>query len=335
VNPEKNQAIGNVRQIAQMITGTGANPTSPNYAGHHFNDVLAEMQSILALALQVQRDPIEVLGVDTIQSFIPPLQAAHKALHDISAFDGRAQDAANNHSRFSRAVETAAGDLAKALGPPLVVAGFQGPNLLQPFQSQVQQLANEIASARTAVNENRTYIHAAAQEAQATLAHIRSASALVGTAAHSSTFDKEATGHKDAARVWLIATIAATLTCFSFLLYVLLQRPIPADATHATIVQYTLLRAVLVLFLSYVPFWCSRNYRSHRHLQVVNKHRSVALATFQTFVGSTEDPTTRNAVLLEATRCIFGPSQTGYLANEESNATDRVLEIVKSGADKG
>ena len=52
--------------------------------------------------------------------------------------------------------------------------------------------------------------------------------------------------------------------------------------------------------------------------------------TFETFVGASGNEKTRDAVLLEATRCIFGPAVTGYLHKQEDPSPHRIVEIIKS-----
>jgi hypothetical protein len=75
----------------------------------------------------------------------------------------------------------------------------------------------------------------------------------------------------------------------------------------------------------------AKNYRTHRHLVVVNQHRQSALRTFEAFIkAASGDDQTKNAVLLEATRCIFAPANTGYLGGEEENPSNRIIEIFKT-----
>jgi len=47
-------------------------------------------------------------------------------------------------------------------------------------------------------------------------------------------------------------------------------------------------------------------------------------------VKASEDEQMKNAVLLEATHCIFAPAVTGYLGAEEENPSNRIVEILKT-----
>jgi hypothetical protein len=94
-------------------------------------------------------------------------------------------------------------------------------------------------------------------------------------------------------------------------------------------------RAVVFAMASYLTVWAVQNYQSNRHLQVMNDHRSKALQTFDAFVWAADDDgQTRNAVLLEATRCIFTAGSTGYSSDETAGPTDGIVEIVKGFADR-
>jgi hypothetical protein len=81
--------------------------------------------------------------------------------------------------------------------------------------------------------------------------------------------------------------------------------------------------------------FCIRNFSAMMHNLVVNRHRQTALATFKTFVNSTEDMGTRNAVLVQATQAIFAPQPSGYLKNDtEMPQVNQVTEIVRGLAVK-
>jgi hypothetical protein len=87
---------------------------------------------------------------------------------------------------------------------------------------------------------------------------------------------------------------------------------------------------VVVLSTSFTAAVASlRVYRSHQHNLEVNQRRKNALRTFQAFVDAPEaDAQTKNAVLLEATKCIFSQQPTGYIAEQESQPS-QILEIVR------
>jgi hypothetical protein len=158
-------------------------------------------------------------------------------------------------------------------------------------------------------------------------------------------FSEEAQGHKKSSYAWLAVSAAiAVLTLwfawdnYSYFRQLLTptEPQIVATLTTAQSIQLGLSKLFLFSFLVGGIVWSGRVYRAHRHNYVVNKHRQNALNTFKTFVGSTEDQQTKNAVLLQATQCIFMPQSTGYITQEgDSTGHPQILEITRGMMDSG
>lgn len=64
------------------------------------------------------------------------------------------------------------------------------------------------------------------------------------------------------------------------------------------------------------------------HLSTVNRHRALSLQTFQAFSHAASDESTKNAVLMEATRAVFGSVPTGFL-DAKAGSSDGDLKIVE------
>lgn len=152
-------------------------------------------------------------------------------------------------------------------------------------------------------------------------------------------FKEEAERHRTAAYAWLgVSAVIAVITFwfawdnFSFYTQLLMKDDARGAATLTTAqsIQLGLAKLLLFSFLVGGIVWSGRVYRAHRHNYVVNKHRQNALSTFKTFVSSTQDQQTKNAVLLQATQCVFAPQATGYITQEnEASGTPQILEIVR------
>ena len=76
--------------------------------------------------------------------------------------------------------------------------------------------------------------------------------------------------------------------------------------------------------------WCGKTYRAYRHNAVVNRHRQNALATFQTFAKAAVDQATKDAVLLQATQCIFSQQPTGYIQTEPEPTALPISEMMRA-----
>jgi hypothetical protein len=198
--------------------------------------------------------------------------------------------------------------------------------------------SDDITNERLIVSETKDEILQLQKEAQNRLEQIqglldaaKQAAGEVGVAKHSSLFQLEANEHATQSKNWFIATLAvliiAILTGVLFMTAFKLENPDPAE-----VVQYSISKIVILTALFYGLSICLRNYKAHRHNQIVNKHRQNALNTFETFSkASGDDIQTKNAVLLEATRTIFSNQQTGYLPSDsDGDSPNKIIEIFKN-----
>jgi heme/copper-type cytochrome/quinol oxidase subunit 2 len=160
---------------------------------------------------------------------------------------------------------------------------------------------------------------------------------------HAKFFEQEALNHKRSANRWLFFTIlfvvlagvaasvnfvkAQELAAHAFSSKTADAKP---EGFVGLEIQLTVAKLIILSILLSAGIWAGRVYKAHRHNFVINRHRRNALSTFQTFATGTSDPQIKNAVLLQATTCIFGPQNTGYINQEkESDAYPQILEIVR------
>jgi hypothetical protein len=131
-------------------------------------------------------------------------------------------------------------------------------------------------------------------------------------------FKTDADSHEGDSKRWIISTIGFGIVTIivAQLAFVKWPAEIPAKATAWVLVQPILWRLVTVSLLYPACWWSFRMYRAHRHLAVVNKHRQSALEVFEAARASGIDERAKEQVLLEATRCIFGPTATGFFGGD-------------------
>lgn len=184
-----------------------------------------------------------------------------------------------------------------------------------------------------------------------TLGKAKQAAEQAGITRHEALFRSEANEHRTMARYWLIATAALafatgllawinysrSMAVFSSLAseHARTETPVVSATVNTSVaVQLALAKLIAFSLLFSAVLWAGRIYRAHRHNYVVNKHRQNALSTFEAFAKATEgDTATKNAVLLQATQCIFSPQTTGYLSQEkESEGSTQILEVIRGVA---
>lgn len=156
----------------------------------------------------------------------------------------------------------------------------------------------------------------------------KQAAGKIGVAKYSTYFSEEAGDHDLVSKRWFCAVIsmgALTAVWGIFLLFW-----IRTELTTGEAIQYSIAKFIVLSVLFYGLVWTTKNYNAHRHNSIVNKHRSNSLNSFETFVKSTDDPATKDAVLLQATQSIFSPQSSGYDSKDgESDPSNKFIEILR------
>lgn len=233
-------------------------------------------------------------------------------------------------------------------------------NEVYPYLSPAVLLKHELdvmkadtAKALSATQDRHlTRLQEMETQASQAMEAIRKVSAQTGLSAHATRFRDQATIHRKAAAGWLVTAVligVLTLVGAGWNLWWVeknrQQDALVAAAQRATsaqtqqkepeqligpAIEHSVARLLMLSVLSVGLVMTIKNYRAHRHNAVVNEHRQNALSTFETFVNATQDPQTRNAVLLRATESIFVPVATGYLTAEpDAGGSLQVLEIMR------
>ena len=188
-----------------------------------------------------------------------------------------------------------------------------------------------LRNAREKTDEELKAVEKSKAELDSIVQVARDTAAQAAVSYHAQEFGKIAQEHTDASRQWLIASISLIFTTITVALLSLFVLPPLGALNEPATIQRLITKIVIASILYYAAIWAAKNYKTHRHLAVVNLHRQSALKTFEAFVkASSSDEQTKNAVLLEATRSIFAPSNTGYLGAEEENPSSRIIEIFKN-----
>lgn len=77
-------------------------------------------------------------------------------------------------------------------------------------------------------------------------------------------------------------------------------------------------KILIFAVLSYLLILSARNFLSHKHNSIVNKHRQNALMTFNALASAAKDQNAKDIILTHAASCIFAPQETGYAKTSTS-----------------
>ncbi len=166
-------------------------------------------------------------------------------------------------------------------------------------------------------------------EAEKALHAVKEQAAEAGVSTNAQIFLADSTAHAAVAKSWLIATITiSVITLLVAIGFLFISFKYKLEIT-AVAIQYAVSKVILLSTLSFGIFWCARNYKSSKHNETLNKHRANALMTFRAFVEGSEDPTIKDAILLQTAQAAFSNRPTGYENQEkEAQTVSPVVEIL-------
>ncbi|HUU47115.1 MAG TPA: hypothetical protein VM118_15410 [Acidobacteriota bacterium] len=184
---------------------------------------------------------------------------------------------------------------------------------------------------RRAATEYVEALKSQAAEGAVAVDDLKRTAGVGGASKHAGLFKSEAEENRKWARFWLFAAGAFAVLCMCFVWWWFV-RPGPVTPSADIVADWNLFAAKLLLIslLVSAAVWATRNYSAHRHNYVINQHRHNALESFETFATSASEGGTRDAVLLQATRCIFEHQTSGYLGRAGgAQAKTLISEVVE------
>lgn len=199
---------------------------------------------------------------------------------------------------------------------------------LSKIEAAIQSANAQIASAKTYQEEKR-------EEVDRIVVAAREAAASAGVATFTSAFKEEAEQLASEAKKWFRRTIGCSVAAVLAIIFLYFWPTLSADASNWQIVRNAFMKLSVIAVLFNGAVWCARMYRAKSHQTSVNRHRALSLKTFQAFVEATNDPRTRDAVLLAATKSIFANVSTGLVGDRPVGEDPSVqfLEIGNSSAE--
>lgn len=297
-----------------------------------FKEAESTILNVLSLFKRVHPEELNQIPFNILNTFNGQLANAIARLEEMVNFNPKQGNPVAQRNQLIQNIENHYEGYFQHTIPVITTQMLNG-NDLSIQQAKYNQIIEELEKKK---NEESKKSQEFLNEMERTLKSAQDAAAKSGVAKYSALFKEESSNHKSEASFWLICTIAviAAIVLASVILIAFFP-----DKTKDTgeIVQYTVSKIIILSALFYGLSLCNKNFKAHKHNEVVNKHRQNALATFETFSNAAgSDIQTKNAVLIEATKTIFSNQQTGYLTSgSESESSNKIVEIIKGVSTKG
>lgn len=181
-------------------------------------------------------------------------------------------------------------------------------------------------------------LNSAKEDADNALIAIRAVASEQGVSQQASYFKQEVEDQETLATKWLRYTYAFAAAVGVFAVFSLFLHKLAWIKPDGTAEMAQLISSKFLIFavLGYLLLMASRNYTTHKHNAVVNRHRQNALLTYRALVEASADSGTEDIVLAHAAACIFSPQETGFSHGngESSSGPKSVLELMTKSAAK-
>ena len=325
------EKVDQVREDLEYVAGINVDEVvaRPELGAINFATTRDFFEEAKRIALECRNFPLDVGTEDTLNEIVNPLEPLKAAIEDVAAFtlSGTANPEDERDQR-SLAMQNALDQFENVVfnvRPRYAVVASD-------FREPLRQASEIIAGARTEAAAELENVKGFAVEAKEVLGTVREAAKREGVQNFAPLFEDlaEENGKESITWLWWAAGLGAATTIAAFVLLIFF--PVTGSASDGTTLSSLLARIVIISIMYYATIWTARNYRALRHQRTVNQHRHKALMTFETFVQGGEHSETRDAVLREATRCIFSPAATGYLGKHDDMPQSSVVEVMQSAA---
>lgn len=180
------------------------------------------------------------------------------------------------------------------------------------------------AATQAARDSGRNLLDTLAEDKRAVdviVSEMRALAAEQGVSKQAIYFKNEADEHREQSTTWRNYTLALSgiliLYSISSLFFHYIDALNPTSYYQAG--QLAVSKIMIFGVLAYLLIISARNFLSHKHNEVVNRHRQNALATFAALAEATSDAASSDIVLSHAAACIFSPQETGYAKQEGSH----------------
>lgn len=296
-----------------------------------FKDAEPDILGVFSLFNRIQIDQIIHVPYKNLQDLHALINDVISRFDQFKAFDPTAGNSAQLRNNLIQQFENKYQMYFASVSPILTAMMLDG-NDFSAQQEKYNQMIKELE--KKLINDGKKsedYL----SKMENVLSSAQDAAAKSGVSKYSNLFEKEAIDHEKKATTWLLLTLGVIIVIV--IAASLLIEFFPGESARTgEIVQYTVSKIVILSSLFFVLSIFNRNYKAHKHNSVLNKHRQNALSTFETFSNASgSDLQTKNAVLIEATRTIFSNQQTGYLHTNETEVSNKIVEIIKGASSRG
>ncbi len=295
-----------------------------------FDIARGDIENILSVATDLTESKLRLLAdsaIDNINASIPGVVACLEAIDQFNIESG---SSAQDRDNIATGLRSYAEAFILHSSQWIPYLAYKRGDL----SASVDKIEQQVNHSRQLLEKTEVYALEWQKKIDQIFEAAREASARGGVGIFTRTFEHEAYTLDMSSEKWLKTVVLMTLLTTCLAIGFFFWPAISDDATSWVTLRHVVAKVSVIALFFTGTVWCGRIYRALMHQSAVNRHRALSLQTFQAFVEATDDPITRDAVLMAATRSIFSNVPTG-LVDERPNNQDPVIQFMDIGKTVG
>ena len=299
-----------------------------------FSEAVRPAEAIIAVYKRIPLSALADFSDTQLNAIISQAQADYNVFKQILDFNAVASDATNTRTSVLSAIKLRRDQLFDQVWQFVAygVARITDTSLLETqARASIQTIEDQAAKLTEQLTKAKT-------DADDALAAIRAVASEQGVSQQAVYFKEEAGIQETLAATWLGYTykFAAAIGAFAILSLFLHKISWLKPESNAEMFQLITSKFLIFAVLAYLLIMAAKNYATHKHNSVVNRHRQNALLTYRALVEAAGEAGTEDIILAHAASCIFSPQETGFNTgkSESSGGSKSVLELLTKGASK-
>lgn len=163
-------------------------------------------------------------------------------------------------------------------------------------------------------NEITEHLEQSKEEANKILEEVRNVAAEQGVSQQAIYFKNESESHNILSNYWQTKTqwMSIILVIVSIMFLFLDKWEFLSPKNNFEAMQFIVSKVFIFATLTYLLYLSGKNFLSHKHNEIVNRHRQNALMTYQVIVDAATTIEGKEIILAQAAYCMFSPQETGY-----------------------
>lgn len=295
-------------------------PRSKDLGAHlNFSGAVEPAQRLVELFGRLSPESLQDFPDPTLTAVRDQANNIFNLFNSAISFDPGSDNPKNQQQQIIQKITAAYPPAFQALHPFIAYSLHRSADF-QRLDAQARATLQGVED-RASAFDNAMKAHE--EDARRVLEEIRKVAAEEGVTQQAAHFRAESEAHELKATEWQQKTVklAWGLGFFAVLSLFLHKLPILVPVTTYDTVQLAISKVLVFAVITYMLVLSARNFMSHKHNAVINKHRQNALMTHRALVEAASESGARDAIMIHAASCIFAPQPTGYTdASKESDS---------------